>query len=357
MAHRRRATRIPGGNYRANLGIISESAMTGFEPLLKLAMLTLLILGAAMSPVSGCIWDSDTLGSEKRGRPKLADIILNNTKPAVDVPNLQARLDSLLRTPRPEEPSWINDVAGAHLRLGQAQKAAELLIPAAARWTNDYGIHANLGTTYHLMGRYADAEHHIARDLELNPDAHFGLEKFHLALLQYLVRPKSWQEQRLYVDEFSTALAAASGARMGAVGLDGDMDFTPFAGVTNLPPYRELWNLATVTNLEAGLIYMAELNPREPAVFEALGAYCWRKRDLNLAVAAFERAIQLGSPKRELLVSKVDSLREHIRKARLHNPPVWLLSLYVGGAVLLCIAAVMAMRRLKSPRRRERPAD
>lgn len=331
--------------------------MSWFEPPLKLAMLTLLILGGAMSSVSGCIWDSDSLGSEKRGRPKLADIILNSAKPSVDVAGLQGRLDNLLRAPRLEEPAWINDVAGAHLRLGQPQKAVELLIPAVARWTNNYGIHANLGTAYHLMGRYADAERHIARDLEINPEAHFGLEKFHLALLQYLIRPKSWQEQRLYVDEFSTGLAAATGPRLFVHNVDTELDSPAVAGMTNLPAYRELWNLATVTNLEAGLIYMAELNPREPAVFEALGAYCWLKRDLNLAVAAFERAIQLGSLKRELLSSKVDSLREHIRKARLHNPPGWLISFYVGGAVLLCVAAVMAMRRLKSPRRGEKTVE
>lgn len=346
------SSRFPGGNRRAIFGTISESASSWFETPVKLAMLTLLIFGVPMSRVSGCIWDSDTLGSEKRGRPKLADVVLNPARSPVDVPGVQARLDSLLRTPRPEEPGWINDVAGAHLRLGRPRKAAELLIPAVARWTNDYGIHANLGTAYHLMGRYAESERYIARDLEINPEAHFGLEKFHLALLQYLTRPKSWQEQRLYVDEFSSALTTARGPRMFLFNVDAELDTTAVAGMTNLPAYRELWNLVSLTNLEAGLIYMAELNPREPAVFEALGAYCWWKQDLNLAVAAFERAIELGSPKRELLLSKVESIREHIRKARLNNPPIWLLPVYLGSAVLLCVAAVMAMRRLKSPRRR-----
>ena len=31
----------------------------------------------------------------------------------------------------------------------------------AARFANDYGVHANLGTAYHLMGRYADASREI----------------------------------------------------------------------------------------------------------------------------------------------------------------------------------------------------
>ena len=71
------------------------------------------------------------------------------------------------------------------------------------KFDTNYGIHANLGTAYHLLGRYKEAEHEIARDLQINPDAHFGLEKYHLALLQYLSRDTNYQYRHVYVDEFT----------------------------------------------------------------------------------------------------------------------------------------------------------
>src|SRR5262249_9727481 len=79
------------------------------------------------------------------------------------------------------------------------------------------------------------------------------------------------------------------------------------------PAYRTKWNLATDTNLEAGVIYMAQMNPREPACFSMLGVVAWNNRDYNLAVAAFQKAIDLGSPQTEILKLKNADLADHIR--------------------------------------------
>ncbi len=97
-----------------------------------------------------CIWDADTLWQEKWKSPELAKIILGK---ASDLPNpipLRERIKKLLAGPRENDPAWWNDLAGAHLRLGEAKQAAELLEKVVARFPNDYGIHANLGTAYHL---------------------------------------------------------------------------------------------------------------------------------------------------------------------------------------------------------------
>ena len=97
---------------------------------------------------------------------------------------------------------WWNNLAGAYLRLNQPATAVKLLEPVVSKFPNDYGIHANLGTAFHLLD-VQDAEKEIARDLEINPDAHFGLEKYHLALLQYLVRDADYKREHVYIDEFS----------------------------------------------------------------------------------------------------------------------------------------------------------
>src|SRR6187549_3743332 len=155
-----------------------------FGSCLRLLSLLLLLPIASYA----CIWDADTLSDERKAKPALAELILNEKPASPDPKPFRERIAKLKAEPKENDPAWWNDLAGAHLRLGEAAEAAKILEPLVSKFPNDYGIHANLGTAYHLLGRYADAERHIARDLEINPEAHFGLEKYHLALLRYLNR-------------------------------------------------------------------------------------------------------------------------------------------------------------------------
>jgi hypothetical protein len=97
--------------------------------------------------------------------------------------------------------------------------------------------------------------------------------------------------------------------------------------------------------LEEGVVYMASLNPREPACFVMLGVKSLHNRDLNLAIKAYERAIHLGSLQSGLLQEHIDSLREHIRKARLHNPTTFVSALLVVLPVTLL--AIVCIRKLR----------
>ncbi len=105
-----------------------------------------------------CINDSKTLSAEKREHPTLAQAILNPKIEKPDVKELNARIQKLNAEPKTNDPAWWNDLAGAYLRLGQPLAAVKILEPLTNRFAGDYGIHANLGTAYHLLGRYADAE-------------------------------------------------------------------------------------------------------------------------------------------------------------------------------------------------------
>src|SRR6266702_2612224 len=108
--------------------------------------------------VQACMWYRDTLAQERQKSPKMADVILGSpSKPADPAPLLQ-RIKEVTADPHKDDPGWWNDLAGAYLRLGKAKEAVELLAPVIARFPNDYGIHANLGTAYHLLGRYQQAE-------------------------------------------------------------------------------------------------------------------------------------------------------------------------------------------------------
>jgi len=119
------------------------------------------------------MWDAESLSREKSRSHDLAQTILGETSTLEDTNRLRARIKELESDRHEEDPMWWNNLAGAHLRLNEAQAAATLLEPVVAKFPDDYGIHANLGTAYHLLARYQDAEKEIARDLEINPDAHF----------------------------------------------------------------------------------------------------------------------------------------------------------------------------------------
>lgn len=325
------------------------------------------------------MWDSDTLRDEKKARPKMAEAILGKAPDLGDPIQLRKRIAELQSNRRENDPAWWNDFAGAHIRLGESKIAAELLESVVARFSNDYGIHANLGTAYHLLGRYVEAERHIARDLEINPDAHFGLEKYHLALLQYLIRDAKYQSRHVYVDEFTYEFMQASHglffftdateqiSREMAESytnnvMEAEADYNFFvktnreprellqmlatvAAVDAMPPYRTNWNLAKDPKLDDGVIYMASLNPKEPACFVMLGVVSWKHRDLNLAVKAFEKAIALGSPQKTILETKMESIREHIRKARAHRNGFLFSIATACGLLILAIVVLRAIIR------------
>jgi len=159
-----------------------------------------------------CIWDAESLWHEKRRSHDLAQAILNVSEPPQDFTPLRERITKLEANRDEGNPDWWNNLAGAYLRLNQAATAVKLLESIVSKFPGDYGIHANLGTAYHLLGRYADAEKEIARDLEINPGAHFGLEKYHLALLQYLIRDPRYQSRHVYVDEFTYPMLSTDSA-------------------------------------------------------------------------------------------------------------------------------------------------
>lgn len=318
--------------------------------ILQMIFIVGISLGSAMAHAYACMWDSDTLADEKKKKPEIAEIIFGTSKELPDVPRLQKRIAELKSNPRENEAAWWNDLAGAYLRLGQPQEAANLLEPVLKSFDSDYGIHANLGTAYHLLGRYQDAEKEIARDLEINPDAHFGLEKYHLALLQYLAKDGNYKRAHVYVDEFSHVFLESEWEHLGLmrdswVGREGLLD--PTTVTNDFPLYRLKWNLAGNTNFTAGVAYMAKLNSKEPAAFVMLGVASLDSegnRDLNLAIAAFQKAIDLGSPQADILKLRINVIKDHLRSAQ--GPGSAIIVGLIVAAVVLVVAIFLILKFL-----------
>jgi tetratricopeptide (TPR) repeat protein len=272
---------------------------------------------------------------------------------------LRQRIHDLTASPQTHDPVWWNNLAGAHLRLGEAREAVALLETVTNKFPDDYGIHANLGTAYHLLGRYQDAEREIGRDLEINPDAHFGVEKYHLALLQYLVRDAQYQKDHVYVDEWSMAfqmspvpfLFGPQGKIKKGETNQSVEQFLNHVGTNDVepPPYRYDWDLAKDPKFRDGIMYMATMNPKEPACFVMLGIACHHAHEYNLAEAAYKHAITLGSPQADILQQHVSALEHYISESnnnRLsHYGFVALAALVIG----LYIAFKIRQRNRRKP--------
>ncbi len=297
-----------------------------------------------------CIWDATTLEEEKARRPNLAEVILNQSTNKVDKIELLKRVETLQSTPRTNDPTWWNNLAGAYIRLGKSKEAASLLEPVIKLFPNDYAMHANLGTAYHLLQNYAEAEREIRRGLELNPQAHFGLERYHLALLQYLIRDDEYKKRHVYVDEWSTAFLTTQPehfkgraesdileAAIPPVSYTNSLPSTNVASAPRYiierdlgaasaadtpPEYRHRWNLAHDTNFLEGVTYMAQLNQSEPAAFVMAGIAAFSQRDFHLGSAAFQRAIDLDSPQRQLLQWRLDDAKDYIEKSKIGPHPL-----------------------------------
>jgi len=84
-----------------------------------------------------------------------------------------------------------DDLAVAHEKLGDHEQAIELISAQLAETPDRYETHANLGTFYIHAGDFEQGLKHIDRAIEINPDAHFGRERYQRELVRYLLSRKT----------------------------------------------------------------------------------------------------------------------------------------------------------------------
>jgi tetratricopeptide (TPR) repeat protein len=166
----------------------------------------------SLLPAAGCIWDRDTWREEAKGRIDTLKAItgwFDRYPPRY----YEMRLERVTKEleANPQKLNLYDDAGVACNRLGRydeaiawmAKKKAVLdAIPGTSANMDRYRYHANLGSflgnrwaTRPAAERNADfsdlkeATEHIADAISLNPDAHFGREKYQLKLFQWLLKP------------------------------------------------------------------------------------------------------------------------------------------------------------------------
>ena len=151
---------------------------------LQAALLLVLI---TVAPLSACLWDSDTLAMERQRFPDALELIagkfLRHSKNYYQW-RIQDREPKLYENPTPQ---LYDDLAVAYDKLGQSEKAIQLMLEKRERYPNLYETHANLGTFYIHNGELERGIKQIELALVINPDAHFGREVYQKHLVKYIL--------------------------------------------------------------------------------------------------------------------------------------------------------------------------
>lgn len=176
---------------------------------MSFASATLLVSVSATVALTPCLWDKDTLKSEANGADTLVNVLtgrFDRFPPQYYEVRIERTEKALEQAPA--DLSLYDDLGVACDRIGRADRAIEWM--AAKRGQLDaleapdafheYTYLANLGT-FHVhrwlrAGRdrsdLADVERAhelIAQAIELNPDAHFGRERYQLLAIDCLREP------------------------------------------------------------------------------------------------------------------------------------------------------------------------
>lgn len=180
-----------------------------FPAFISITIVALMIsaVPSAPTPRAGCLWDRDTLRHEARDMPEVIAAITGRFD---RFPPLyyEMRLDRVTAEIG-EDPARLDlydDAAVACDRLGRHDDAIAWMARKGDRLANQpdpehrYRYLANLGTfhAHRWISTDADrtdlsdletAERLIAEAIELNPDAHFGRERYQLLAIRWLLHP------------------------------------------------------------------------------------------------------------------------------------------------------------------------
>ncbi len=177
-----------------------------------------LLLGLPLS-AAACLWDRDTPADEAKGLPEVVAVLTGRfaRNPPLFYEMRLAHASARIRE-HPDDLDAYDDAGVACDRLGRGDEAigwmekkrARMPIPpldpeAPATREHRYRYHANLGTflVHRWIRRGADrskideakaAREEIAQALAINPDAHFGREKYQLKAIDWIIAPPKVQQ-------------------------------------------------------------------------------------------------------------------------------------------------------------------
>lgn len=185
--------------------------------------LTFCVILIAPTTLMACIWDYDTLHQERSTFPGALELItgkfLRHSKKFYQW-RIADRLKRLQT--QPDDPDLLDDLGVAYEKTGQHAKAVETMLAKEKAHPGRYETYSNLGTFHILAGDFDQGLPLIDKALAINPDAHFGRERYQKWLVEYAQTRRGSDGQirfplsRPYSDNFHKFVEDKLGRQMNA---------------------------------------------------------------------------------------------------------------------------------------------
>lgn len=258
-------------------------------------IVTCLIASLLAAP---CLWDTDTIDTELRGLPDALDLVTGRWHRHGEA-YYRERVERLGKATELSLADH-DDLAVAYEKLGDQTAALDVMARKAERLAvtpdadHEYRRLANVGTFHAHAGRYDEALVALRAAVALNPAAHFGREKYQIAVIEIVQKAQTRPE---LLRETSLLNQVEPGVDLGF--------FYLFRGEGRRPLPDEVYQ---------GVAGMVRFGGRDSALlFGLLGEVFLARGDLNLAWWALQRAIERGHPASERIRQSLRGLEEHWR--------------------------------------------
>lgn len=147
---------------------------------------TLLVFNIA---AFACINDADTIFFESQRFPTETELMsgdfITHSKEFY-IWRAEDRLNKLKISPK--NLSYFDDLAVSYEKIGQTQKAIDILEKIYANNPNRYETIANLGTFYIHNKEYKKGLELLKKAVKINPNAHFGRETYQIKVVEYILK-------------------------------------------------------------------------------------------------------------------------------------------------------------------------
>ncbi len=279
-----------------------------------IAWLLVILIWVSPGATTACIWDRDTLRLEaSQVSPTLLQTITGRFE-RFPPRYYEMRLEMVTREleDSPLKLKLYDDAGVACDRLGRGPEAIEWMakkkeiIDQVNDKEHQYRYHANLGTflvhqwlrngrDFSDLEKVKQARDHIAKAIEINPDAHFGREKYQLMAMDWILslpQKNNREEHRVFLlpgfDEGSLRMPQYTKTE-----LERQNKFAATEGISGLIFLGDGWNsvdifnsLATATSADGNgtIAHMCELRAKE-LLEDGKGSLTGINRAINVSVS------------------------------------------------------------------------
>ena len=144
-----------------------------------------------MAPLDACIWDRETVAAEKTRLPGVLETMTGNfPRHSKEYHEWRKVKCEVALAKNPQQIALYDDLAVSQHKLGEHKAAIQTMLAKEKIKPGLYETYSNLGTFLIYDDKLRDAVTWISKALAINPDAHFGREKYQKWLVEWVLAGK-----------------------------------------------------------------------------------------------------------------------------------------------------------------------